>query len=84
MVYVNWARTLGSPFDLIVDLGFRTEEAPPPEFPIRVVMSWEQAKGLLMLLEHEIEHYEEEVGPIRDFGGEVVDADDPNPDEEDS
>jgi len=65
---------MGSPYDLILDLGFRTEDAPPPTFPIRVVMSWEQAKSLSDLLQFSVQEYESEVGEIREFGEEVLPA----------
>lgn len=74
MVYVNWARVLMSPYDLVLDLGFRTENAPPTEFPVRTVMSWEQAKALATLLAAAVSEYEEEVGEVREFGEEVLPA----------
>jgi hypothetical protein len=65
---------MASPYDLILDLGFRTEDAPPSTFPIRVVMSWEQAKSLSELLQFSVQDYENEVGEIREFGEEVLPA----------
>lgn len=70
-VYVNWARTGLSPFDLTLDLGYRTDDAPPPEFPVRAVMTWEHAKSLAELLTDAVHQYETEVGEIRDFGFET-------------
>jgi hypothetical protein len=74
VVYVNWVRTIASPFDLGLDLGYTTDPGPPPTFPVRAVMSWEEAKILSTLLVDAIEGYEENVGQIRDMGGEIVDA----------
>jgi hypothetical protein len=70
-VYVNWARVGLGPFDLTLDLGYRTDDAPPEEFPVRAVMTWEQAKSLSSLLDDAITQYEAEVGEIRDFGFEI-------------
>lgn len=70
-VYVNWARVGLGPFDLTLDLGYRNDDAPPAEFPVRAVMTWEQAKSLAGLLNDAVAQYEAEVGEIRDFGGEV-------------
>jgi hypothetical protein len=82
VIYVNWVRVMGSPYDLVLDLGFRIEDTPPPTFPIRAVMTWEQARGLRELLQEAIGQYEQEVGDIRDFGEEVLPARDPdNPDQ---
>jgi hypothetical protein len=78
VIYVNWVRTLASPYDLSLDLGFATDPGPPQTFPVRAVMSWEEAKVLSALLTDAIEGYEENVGPIRDMGGEIVEAVDPD------
>ena len=69
--YVNWARVSLGPFDLTLDLGYRKDDAPPEEFPVRAVMTWEQAKSLANLLGKAVQEYEEEVGEIRDFGLEI-------------
>ena len=74
VVYANWARTEATPFDLAVDLGYRTAPGPPSHYPVRVIMSWEQAVSLRDLLDHVIAEYQEEVGPIRDLEGEIGDA----------
>ena len=67
-IYVNWVRLGMSPYDLKMDLGFRANDGPPAEFPIRAVMAWEHAKELHSLLGDAIGDYEQEVGEIRDFG----------------
>ena len=74
LVYVNWIRVGSSPFELSLDLGYRANPAPPGEFPVSAVMTWEQAKQLRGLLDDAIESYESDVGPIRDLGGEIVPA----------
>jgi hypothetical protein len=87
VIYINWVRTLGSPLDLALDLGYRTDPSPPSSFPIRAVMSWEQAKVLRLLLDSAIESYEAEIAPIRELEGEVTEAhapDQSSPTEEDS
>ena len=80
LVYVNWTRIGMSPFDLTVDLGYRTTDQPPADFPVRAVMSWEQAKSFHGLLGESLSWYEETVGPIREFGGQITPARDvPDP-----
>jgi hypothetical protein len=71
MIYVNWVRIGMSPYDLTLDLGYRDSDLPPAEFPVRAVMTWEQATSLRSLLNDAISGYEAEVGPIRDFGLET-------------
>jgi hypothetical protein len=89
LVYVNWTRIGMSPFDLTIDLGYRMTDEPPAEFPVRTVMSWEQAKSLHGLLGESLSWYEETIGPIREFESQIGparEAPDPpslaNPDEE--
>lgn len=74
VTYVNWARTFMTPYDLVLDLGFRTDDAPPAKFPLRTVMSWEQAKLLARLIDSAVEEYENEVGEIRELGVDVLPA----------
>jgi len=83
VIYVNWARAMMTPYDLILDLGFRTEDGPPAKFPIRTVMSWEQAKDLLQLLTSAVEEYESEVGGIRELGTEVLESRDTEGEDDD-
>ena len=66
--------------DVAIDFGYVEESfMGPPEdgYPVRVVMSWEQAKGLIELLQENVKLFEEHVGKIRDFEGEGDDDDDP-------
>jgi hypothetical protein len=70
-VYVNWARVGLGPYDLTLDLGHRCDDAPPEEFPVRAVMTWEQAKMLAKLLDDAVNEYERDVGEIRDLGLEI-------------
>jgi len=60
-----------SPFDLTLDLGYRSTAAPPAQFPVRAVMSWEEAKSLRNLLDSAVTEYEQEVGAIREFGSVI-------------
>ena len=78
LVYANWVRTNSSPFDLSIDFGYTTAPGPPDEYPVRVVMSWEEAKGLLSLVAENVADYEDQAGPIRDLfeSGPESDADD--------
>lgn len=79
LVYANWVRMNASLLDLAIDFGYVEEPfVGPPEdgYPVRVVMSWEQAKGLVELLEDNIRVYEENIGRIRSFDGEEADDDD--------
>ena len=78
LVYANWVRLNASLLDLSIDFGYVEEPfTGPPEdgYPVRVVMSWEQAKGLIELLQDNIRVYEENVGQIRGFDGEEEDDD---------
>jgi Protein of unknown function (DUF3467) len=74
VIYANWVRTVTTPYDLALDLGYRTGPAPPERFPVRIIMSWEHAKDLQALLGAAVSEYEKEVGGIRDFGGVVASA----------
>lgn len=76
VVYVNWVRYRSSPYDLSLDVGYRSNPGPPQDFPIRLVMSWEQAKILRVLLEDAVDGFEENVGPIREIEGEPIDVSD--------
>lgn len=79
LVYANWVRLNATLLDLSIDFGYVEEPLTgPPEdgYPVRVVMSWEQAKGLIELLEDNVRVYEENVGRIRSFDGEEAGDDD--------
>jgi Protein of unknown function (DUF3467) len=79
LVYANWVRMNAGLLDLSIDFGYVEESfMGPPEdgFPVRVVMSWEQAKVLVELLQENVKLYEEHAGKIRDFEGEGDDDDD--------
>lgn len=73
-VYSNWVRAGSTPYDLSLDFGYRRREGPPPEFPVRVVMSWEHAKVLQEVLQTALSDYEEAAGSIRDMGTEIAPA----------
>jgi hypothetical protein len=79
LVYANWVRMNANLLDLAIDFGYVEESfMGPPEdgFPVRVVMSWEQAKGLLELLQENIQIFEGYAGTIRNFEGRSDDEDD--------
>ena len=85
LIYVNWVRYRSSPYDLTLDVGYRANPGPPQEFPVRLVMSWEQAKILRILLEDAVDGFEKDVGPIREIEGSPVDiTEQMNSGEEDS
>ncbi|MBS1888413.1 MAG: DUF3467 domain-containing protein [Actinobacteria bacterium] len=65
LIYANWVRTNASPFDVALDFGYSPEQGPPDSIPVRVVMSWEEAKALVALLSENMADYEEQAGPIR-------------------
>lgn len=65
LIYANWVRTNSSPFDVALDFGYSPEQGPPDSVPVRVVMSWEEAKAMVALLSENIADYEEQAGPIR-------------------
>lgn len=83
VVYANWVRVESTPFDIAIDLGYRSDPSPPVRFPVRVITTWEHAAVLRDLLDSAISEYEEEIGALRDFQGEIgpaatpEDADDP-------
>ena len=74
LVYANWMRISGTPFDLSLDLGYHNKPGPPDTFGVRVVMSFEHAKQLLTLVAGAVEQYEAQAGPIRDLEGAVSHA----------
>jgi hypothetical protein len=78
LVYSNWARLDGTLVDLALDFGYSEEPfmGPPKSFPVRVVMTWEAAKGLHELLGSNLEVYEENIGQVRTFETEEVSGDD--------
>jgi hypothetical protein len=67
LVYANWMRLQGTPYDVALDFGYRTDEAPPAAPAVHLVMTWEHAKDLLTLLGKAVEEYGEQVGGIREF-----------------
>lgn len=69
LVYANWFRSLSSPYDLTLDLGYRSA-ATPPQPSVRLVLSWEYALSLRETLDALIKEYEEDSGEeIRKLGG---------------
>ena len=72
VVYANWFRSLGSIYDIGLDLGYRVGDlVPDPD--VRVVMSWEYAAALRDVLSQLVEQYEELTQePIRKLGGVEV------------
>ncbi len=74
LVYANWVRLEATPYDVSMDFGYRPTEEPPRDFPVRLVMTWEHAKDVLLLLDNAVKQYGENVGAIRDLGAEVTPA----------
>jgi len=67
LIYANWVRIGRTPFEISIDLGYRSAPAPPESFPVRVLMAPEHAKSLQVLLNDALADYEAEVGPIREL-----------------
>jgi hypothetical protein len=76
LIYANWVRMMGTPFELSIDFGYNEVQGPPEKFPVRVAMSWEHAKALAELLQSNIVDYEQSVGPIREVFETGQDASD--------
>jgi hypothetical protein len=76
LIYANWVRMTGTPFELSIDFGYNEVQGPPKKFPVRVAMSWEHAKALAELLQSNIVDYEQSVGPIREVFETGQDASD--------
>jgi hypothetical protein len=74
LVYANWVRLAGTPYDVALDFGYRTGEGPPNEAAVHLVMTWEHAKDVLTILGKAVEEYDKNVGAIRDFESVVTPA----------
>ena len=72
--YVNQANVTASPFDVVLDLGFRVGPEDP-EAQVRVMMSVEYTASLVALLNGVLEAYERQVGSIPDVAKEVESTD---------
>jgi hypothetical protein len=66
VLYINWFRTVGSPGDLAVDVGYQTNNMPPQP-AAHLVMTWEHAKLLRDTLSEVIENIEKVIGEPRDL-----------------
>jgi hypothetical protein len=66
VVYMNWLRTIGSPGDLAVDVGYQTANMPPQP-AAHLVMTWEHAKLLRDALTKAITGIEAQIGEVRDL-----------------
>jgi hypothetical protein len=71
LVYVNWMRTTGSPFDLAVDVGYQGGPGLPNP-AARLVMTWEHARLLSDSLRQAVEQYEKTVGKLRNLDEHVT------------
>jgi hypothetical protein len=74
LVYANWARLDANPYDVSLEFGYRMGEAPPKEPAVHLVLTWEYAKDILLLLGNAVEQYEKQAGPIRDFESTITPA----------
>lgn len=79
MLYANWVRVAATPYEIALDFGYREDDAPPKAPDARIVMTWEHAKDVLMLLQNTVEQYEKQAGPIRDFESVIQPAVQPKP-----
>ncbi len=77
LVYANWVRLDATPYDVSMGFGYRLGPTPPKEPAVQLVMTWEHAKDLLLLLGNAIEQYEQQAGPIRDFESTITPAIEP-------
>lgn len=66
LVYMNWLRTIGTPGDLSLDIGYQAG-AMPPHPVVRLAMTWEHARILRDTLTQALEGVEAVVGEIRDL-----------------
>jgi hypothetical protein len=71
-VYANAVGMRGGAFDLSLEFGYSVppgggEDPQPPEWKVRVGMSWEHAQAMYELLGSQIARYEEQVGSIPDI-----------------
>jgi hypothetical protein len=39
LVYANWVRLAATPYDVLLDFGYRTSETPPKEPAVHLVMT---------------------------------------------
>jgi hypothetical protein len=60
LVYANWFRTLPTPTELSLDLGYRGSGAPQPA--LRLVMAWAYVAEMRDLLTEMMRQYEEGTG----------------------
>lgn len=65
LLYANWVRVVGTPFDLGIDVGYRAGGEVPPQPQARVVMAWEHVAVLRDLLSNVLTNYEENIGELR-------------------
>lgn len=67
-IYANAVSAHGGPFDLTLDLGYRSGGGDGPvEFETRVVMSWEHAKVLSRMIGYLVDDFEGQVAPVPDL-----------------
>ena len=69
LVYANVVQMTTSPFDLVMDFGFKTPEqvqrgSTEYEHVVRVAMSLSHAKTMIPLLVNQITQYEQQIGQI--------------------
>ena len=72
LVYANAVVLRGGAFDLSLEFGYSVppgegEQPQPPDWLVRVAMSWEHALALSELLTDHIAQYQEKVGTIPDI-----------------
>jgi len=72
LVYANTAGFRGGPFDVSFEFGYSIppgegESSMPPDWLVRVAMSWEHARAFHGLLGDQLAAYEDQVGTIPDL-----------------
>jgi len=65
-IYANTMGAHGGAYDVTLDFGFRLDDQPP-EWGVRVSMSWEHVSSMIAALQRMVEDYQAKVGAIPDM-----------------
>lgn len=63
-IYINALNAEATAFDVALDMGYRLRQDEVPDPSVRVVMSWEHAKLLVIALQRLIDDFETKVAEI--------------------
>jgi hypothetical protein len=66
VIFMNWFRTIGSPGELALDVGYQAANMPPQP-AVHLVLTWEHAKLLSDALANIIDGIEAQIGEVRDL-----------------